>query len=171
MSTMAKSLRSMVLLPLAATWAACVVPVGPDWIDPEGNSPPTIRSADPPVGTILTRVPETEELMTVTVGLADRNTKDTLHIRFIIDYPPFDAAASRIVWRPILPGNGEVERPPLIFRPNCADHTIASGPPASHRLLLAVSDRPFEDHPTALDQVPNGNYLVEAVWPFELECP
>jgi hypothetical protein len=158
----------------AAVFSACVVPVGPDWVDPEGNYPPTLRSASPPVGSLLTRPVDGTEVMQVKVVLADQNTKDKLYIRFIIDYPPYDEAASRLAWPITLPGGDQVERSAVTFAPSCAEHGIASRI-KDHRLLLAVSDRefvPYEPGKTALDELPSkDNFLLEAVWPFQLECP
>jgi hypothetical protein len=169
MSTMAQLRHGMLLVLIAAAFSACVVPVGPDWIDPEDNYPPTIHSATPPVGTVLTHAPDSGEAMQVRVLLADQNTKDRLYVRFIVDYPPFDEAVSREVWSFTLPGGDQIERPEIAFAPNCASHPIASGF-TSHRLLLAVSDRGFVVEPGQLDKIQDG-YLVEAVWPFEMECP
>jgi hypothetical protein len=158
----------------AAVCSACVVPVGPAWVDPEGNYPPILRSASPPVGSVLTRASDGAEAMQVRVVLADQNTKDKLSIRFIIDYPPYDEAVSRLAWSFALPGSDQIERPPVYFAPSCAEHGIAAGP-RDHRLLLAVSDRdfvPYEPGKTALDEVlSKDNFLLEAVWPFQMECP
>jgi hypothetical protein len=155
-----------------ATISGCVVPVAPTWSDPDRNYPPSIASADPPVGTILGRgidggPPTTVE---VKVELADQNVGDNLYLRWIIDYPP--ASADTSVLETIKPGGDAIVRTADIFAPDCrADHL--SRTVSEHRLLLAVSDRPFaSDDPgstTTPDQV-NGGYLVEAVWPFLMSC-
>jgi hypothetical protein len=163
--------RLALLAALSAGLSACVVPAGPEWVDPPGNSPPSIHSATPPMGSVLTLALDAGTPPTVEVVLADKNTKDRLYARWIIDYPPFDVSISRLARPEGLPGGEDVERPALYFSPSCTDHDIAPGF-SNHRLLLAVSDRPFNDDPrqTVLDQVPNGNFRIEAVWLFEMDC-
>jgi hypothetical protein len=162
----------LLLCAAAAVVSSCVVPVGPEWVDPEGNYPPTLRSASPPVGTVLAR--DGADALQVKVVLADQNTKDNFYVRFIIDYPPYDEATSRLAWSFTLPGGDQVERTAVHFAPSCAEHGIASRL-KDHRLLLAVSDRdfvPYEPGKTALDELPSkDNFLVEAFWPFQMDCP
>ncbi len=154
---------------LAAPFAACVAPVGPEWSDPPGNYPPTIASAVPPVGSLLGQDSDGGPAsLVVQVDLADQNTGDTLYIRWIVDYPPWTPGLSGIALKDSKPGGGSVLRSTEIFSLSCADvsHVISN-----HRLMLAVSDRPFDDTNTSTppDQVSDG-FLVEAVWPFVLKC-
>jgi len=151
----------------------CVVPVGPEWTDPESNYPPTVHSANPPIGSVVAGDPLAGTPPTVEVMLADKNTDDNLFVRWLIDYPPFDKAVLQLAYETIQPGGGEVVRPQLSFSPSCATHQIATGF-SNHRLMLAASDRPFlsaELGQPALDVVPDGNFVTRAVWQFELTCP
>jgi hypothetical protein len=158
------------LVVMCAGLCACVVPAGPEWVDPPGNSPPSIHSASPAIGSALTIGTDGGEPPMVEVVLADQDTKDALFIRWIIDYPPLDATISRLAMLDILPGGDQVERPQIRFAPNCAEHLIAPGF-SNHRLMLAVSDRFFEEpDQTALDRVREGNYRIEAIWLFEMDC-
>ena len=106
------------------------------------------------------------------VGLSDPNAPDNLYMRWIIDYPPFVDSVSHVALPLTLPGASQVERPHLWFAPNCSDDAL-SRDFSGHRLLLAVSDRPFAsaEDPNRLDGVPPGNYVVEGAWPFNLTCP
>ena len=161
-----------VFLSLLAGFSACVVPVGPEWTDPQSNYPPTIHSASPPVGSVLGLDPDAGVPIMVQVVLADQNTKDKLYSRFIIDYPPFVDGVSRLAWQNISDGGDQIERAALLFAPNCNDDQIARGF-TSHRLLLAVSDRPFASDDSSLtipDKVQDGNFLVEAGWQFVMDC-
>jgi len=158
-----------VLLAFLAGLPACVVPVSPEWTDPQSNYPPTISRALPAVGSILRLEVDAGGPLGVEVYLADQNTQDKLYSRFIIDYPPFVADVSYLGWEHASPGGNKIERPQLVFAPDCAADQIAHGF-TSHRLLLAASDRPFSDDPAQLDRVPDGNFRVEATWQFELAC-
>ena len=150
------------------TLTGCVVPAGPEWVDPQTNVPPSIVSAYPPVGSVLANDSEAGTQASVQVNLADQNSADTLYVRWIIDYPPYVDGTSRIAFPQRLLG-GSVERIPIAFAPSCSDivHDLAS-----HRLLLAVSDRDFaKDNGGAgrLD-LPSTGYLLEASWTFTLQC-
>ena len=151
--------------------SGCVVPVGPEWSDPQSNYPPTIHSATPAIGSTLGGDVDGGLPVGVEVVLADQNTGDILYVRWIIDYPPFDPSVSRVAlpWR--LPGGNQILRPSIRYAPNCADDAISHDFP-NHRLLLAVTDRPFADDPSRqpLDG-PSGEYLVEGSWDFILACP
>jgi len=162
-------LRALPALLLAIS--GCVVPVGPEWSDPEGNSPPTISETSPAIGSILDFGPTGNAALGLAVVLADPDTKDTLSVRWIIDYPPYVDGVSHVAALPLtLPGGDQVKRAPIRFAPSCSDDAI-SRDFSNHRLLLAVSDRPFADDSQILDSVPTGNYLVEGSWIFALDCP
>jgi hypothetical protein len=165
---------------LACSWflaalSGCVIPVAPKWSDPDNNYPPTIVSANPPVGTILGLGPDggTTSQVEVEVTLADQNAGDNLYLRWIVDYPPYVSGRTLLALETTKPGGEAVVRTPAIFAPDCV--SIRSRALLDHRLLLAISDRPFKfasDAPglTAPDAVDDGNHLVEAVWPFTLNC-
>ena len=145
------------------TLTGCVVPAGPEWVDPQANVPPSIVSAYPPVGSVLANDGEAGTQSSVQVTLADQNSADTLYVRWIVDYPPYVDGTSRIALHYTLPG-GRVVRDPIAFAPSCGDvvHDLAS-----HRLLLAVSDRAFANNTSDL---PSNGYLLEAAWTFTLSC-
>jgi hypothetical protein len=153
----------------ASTTAGCVAPVGPKWSDPDRNYPPSLVEAIPPVGTFIGLGADGGTHVEVSVTLADQNTQDNLYLHWIIDYPPY-SPDNTVVRSTIKPGGASVERTPESFAPDCAADGL-SRTLSEHRLMLAVSDRPFGDDPTKPDQVSAaGNYLLEAVWPFVLNC-
>jgi hypothetical protein len=152
--------------------SGCVVPVGPEWTNPQSNSPPRIVSSTPPVGAMLSLAPDADAPLVVSVALADQNAKDALYVRWIIDYPPYDSETTRLALETTLAGGDQEQRPELYFAPNCTDHRIAPGF-TDHRLLFAASDRQFATDgvgSTKPDAVAEGNFLVEGTWHFEMEC-
>jgi hypothetical protein len=152
--------------------SGCVVPAGPEWTDPESNFPPTINSSTPPVGSILGFGADGGSLA-VEVVLADQNTQDILYVRWIIDYPPYVDGISRMgLEQPPLPGGDQILRSRILYVPSCSDDAITHEF-SSHRLLLAVSDRPFYYNSFSSSELPddvNGNFRVEGSWQFELDC-
>jgi hypothetical protein len=170
--------RSLLLAAsLAPALLGCVVPIGPEWSDPDSNYPPSISFADPAVGAVLSQgydggLSGGGAPMAVRVDLADQNTGDVLYVRWIVDYPPY-SADTFVALLNTKPGGSSVLRTPEIFAPDCAhvSHAVSS-----HRLMLAVSDRPFPKDQLSPDldwpdAVPEGQYRIEAIWPFELTCP
>jgi hypothetical protein len=155
-------------LPLLAS--ACVLPVGPEFQDPPGNFAPYLASSNPPEGAVL---PESSPVIEVVLG--DANPDDVLVGRWFVDYPPFDAATTRLAQEFRLPSAGKAERGKVLFAPKCADDQIASGMP-SHRVTLSVADRPFlseDQSPPTLrfDSVPPEGFLLRATWTLNLACP
>jgi len=151
--------------------SGCVVPIGPEWSDPQPNTPPTIATATPPVGTILDTSAGGNLPMGLQVVLSDQNTQDILYVRWIVDYPPYVDGISVVSLEVRQPGGDQIQRPPINFAPSCTDNTISRVSP-DHRLLLAVSDRPFvvdNSGQSRLDWT-DGNFLVEGAWDFSLYC-
>jgi hypothetical protein len=151
--------------------SGCVVPAGPEWTDPQTNFPPTIvySKTTPPVGSVLAVDPDAGALLVEAV-LADENTQDNLYVRWIIDYPPYQAGISHVALEQLLPGGNQT----IHFAPGCnANDNAISRNFSNHRLLLAVSDRPFANPDSSrppFDSVSSGNFLVEGSWQFELDC-
>ncbi len=151
---------------------ACVIPVAPQFDDPEENFPPYIIDSRPPVGSIVT-ASEGEAEFTVT--LADPNLADRLYVRWIFDYPTYQDV-TRLAEGPILPpsADGTEVRDPIRMAASCVVHNIAHGL-TQHRLMLAVSDRPFVKAADAppdfrVTTVPKDARLLRAVWVLNLEC-
>jgi len=158
---------------LAALAGGCVIPVGPKWEDPEPNYPPYVVSSNPTVGEIFTPG-TTDQDRELTVMLSDENVNDNLAVRFLIDYPGTDTSTARLFYLATLAPTGEPDRGPLHMRPQC--NIIGIGP-GMHRMMMAVSDRPFLDALTGddvdpeapLDSVPSEAKRIRASW--FLNCP
>ena len=156
-------------------WAcACVVPVSPQFEDPGGNYSPFVASSVPTAGAELPA--SADSTYTIQVTLGDPNLDDVLWARWLIDYPPYDPAISRLALEDRLPPNGSVNREFIRFAPSCSDNQIVSGP-ASHRVTLSVADRSFLPADQApppdlqLDSVPTEGFVVRTTWIVDLTCP
>jgi hypothetical protein len=153
---------------LAGLAGGCVIPVGPDWEEPEPNYPPYVVSSNPMVGDIFTPGTSVEN-REISVTLLDQNLNDNLSVRFLIDYPGVDTG--RVLLQPILPPTGVAERGPVRVQPRCGNQNGGIGP-GQHRLMMAVADRPFLDafagddvDPEApLDSVPPEARRIRASW-------
>ncbi len=167
--------RLVGLVPFAALVClavGCVVPVSPRFEDPEENFPPYLVESRPPVGSIVTAADGEAEF---SVTLADPNLADRLYVRWIFDYPTYQDV-TRVAEGPILPpsADGTEVRDPIRIAASCVVHNIARGL-TQHRLMLAVSDRPFvkaSDAPAdfRVTTVPKEARLLRAVWFVNLEC-
>jgi hypothetical protein len=173
----ASALKVPALMPLAAlmTISGCVLPLGPEF-EGDRNLPPFLVSVTPPQASIVSVEGRNVAFHLV---VEDPNPRDTLYVRWLIDYPLYNPAVSRIVEGAPLPPvtDGTSRRTIAPFTPDCLFHQIAHTG-GEHRLLLAVSDRPF--YPPQSNSAPPGENLDAAPedagvlrmsWTFILDCP
>jgi hypothetical protein len=153
-------------LGLAGT-PGCILPLAPEFVE-ETRAPPFVVTARPAVGS---RVSTFEGGFEVVVQ--DPNSTDDLHVRWVIDYPPFIDNLSRPfdVSKQGNLGPGQTNRHRVALAPNCLQHRI-SPTISQHRLMLLISDRPFEEMPAARnpEKVPPDAHLLQLVWMFDLDC-
>jgi hypothetical protein len=131
-------------LPLVATAAlagGCVIPIAPQFDDPETNYPPYVETSNPGVGEIFT-LGMTQQDRDISAILSDQNVNDFLYIRWLVDYPGTDANPAHLVLPLQLPPSGMMVRSRIRLQPTCRDLGIGSG---LHRLVLSVADRPYQD--------------------------
>ncbi len=154
-----------VLAALAGAGGGCIVPLAPEF-EEELRAPPFVVTSRPAVGS---RVRDSEAVFEVEVQ--DPNSTDDLYVRWVIDYPPYTENLSRQIDynKQKNRGPGQVNRHRIAFSPNCLLHLISPAV-SEHRLMLLISDRPFEAAPTAPDKVPPDAHLVRVVWMFDKEC-
>lgn len=155
---------------MAVLWltgvAGCILPVSPEFQDPEPNVSPYVVNALPAIGSI---VRENDE---IAVTLADPNPGDQLSLRWLFNYPPF-SATSRLSLPEVLPpsiGGGEVRTRVARIKPTCF-RDVVGGP--QHRVMLLVSDRGF-DEPTSVelpfDNVPKDARVLRISWVLQKVC-
>jgi hypothetical protein len=168
---LARSLLSLkvapvVLLTLVSPMSACVVPVAPTFQDPVGepNVPPYISNAMPAIGSF---VPNNTGAFVVTV--TDQNVADTLHYRWVIDYPPYNANTRPQADAPIAAAvNGSQQSNPEMLSSPCDLNPAPTV--AVHQLEFILADRPFEPNSTLLEALTDSaGFVVRANWTFS--CP
>jgi hypothetical protein len=168
---------SLVLLAGLTVTSACVVPVAPQFDDPEPNFPPFVVSSDPGVGEIITYTADAPN-RAIMVIVGDNNLGDSLFVRWLIDYPSTDPDNMRKALEArFLPSTAVIRSPPLKFLPNC--NIIPRSAANPHRLVLSISDRPFLDkengdmvsNDSPFDSVPDGANRTRVVWLLHMDCP
>jgi hypothetical protein len=154
---------AVMLLGLAT--GGCILPLAPEF-EEELRAPPFVVTSKPAFGSM---VGASETVFEVEVQ--DPNATDDLHVRWVIDFPPYDENLSRKIDYSIQKnrGPGQVNRHRVAFSPNCLLHLITPAV-SQHRLMLLISDRPFEEAPMVPDKVPTDAHLLRVVWMFAKEC-
>lgn len=146
--------------------AGCILPVSPEFQDPEPNVSPYVVNASPAIGSV---VGENDE---IAVTLADPNPGDQLSLRWLFNYPPF-SAASRLSLPEVLPpsvGGGELRTSVARIKPTCF-RDLVGGP--VHRVMLLVSDRGFEEATSdelPFDNVPKDARVLRVTWLLQKAC-
>jgi hypothetical protein len=155
---------ALALAGLAGAGPACILPLAPEF-EEELRAPPFVVTSRPAVGSMV-RDSETFE-----VEVQDPNGTDDLYVRWVIDYPPYTENHSRQIDynKQKNRGPGQVNRHRVAFSPNCLLHLISPAI-SQHRLMLLISDRPFDVAPNTPDKVPTDAHLVRLVWWFDKEC-
>ncbi len=155
------------------TFVGCVIPLAPEFENPEKNQPPFIVSANPSVGSEIG--PSTEEQdEEFEVTLRDPNPGDELYVRWIFNYPPYSDDNTRISNVNRLPPTSPDGPRRIAIAVNCSLLSLPKGR-KQHRVMLAVSDRQFKrDVDSAPDLRLTGTqpdaHLLQAVWTLNKEC-
>jgi len=156
--------RELCLLLLALPMSACIIPVGPDFRDPDGvpNSPPFIKSAVPLEGT-------STPIARFEITPSDVNVRDTLFLRWVIDFPPVEGGTRIAQSDLILPSqDGSPLSQSKSFTFMCLFNVRT---PAPHRVGVFVSDREFavDDplNPGAVEGDANPRFVS---WTWEQNC-
>src|SRR5690348_6386739 len=107
------SLISFGLGPLLLAASGCVIPVAPQFDDPEPNFPPFVISSDPGEGEIVTPgQAQDNSTRAITVRLGDHNLSDRLYVRWLVDYPSADPSAVRLEAEFVYQPSPVIERSP-----------------------------------------------------------
>jgi len=137
------------LLVVAAN--GCVVPIGPEFRDPQEKLPPepfkpTFTSADPPFGTTVGLDGAARKYFTVTVD--DINVTDQISVRWVLNYPPYNMTATKQLSETKAPSN---HTGPLIFGLYCKD--VDDYKLADRNLVVIASDNGFTKEGDAVDRM------------------
>ncbi len=161
---------SWVLLAVGSLAAGCVVPLKPEFEDPEKNYAPYIDSASPAIGTVVTAPPDVDPPFIV--YLKDPNQGDVLYVRWIFNYPPYDGNTGVVNIGGVPPAADPTVARRVAIAVNCIDSNLPLGA-KQHRVMLAVSDRKFKGEDGS-DQratlVQPGAHLLVATWLLNKEC-
>jgi hypothetical protein len=153
---------------------ACVIPVAPDFQDPlaAANSPPTIIGSEPLFASIVSIPPSPEFRVTV----KDANANDLLYARWVLDYPPLQAATTTFpdeIFQPPTTGVFQFHTAVPTLSLNCSSGYGAVTTP--QRLAVYVADRPFQDNSVGnnnrVDLVQSGGYVATGSWTVVFSCP
>jgi hypothetical protein len=163
----------VVLLAAASSMSACIIPVAPDFQDPQSrpDSPPKLTNFMPEFG-LTTSVPASGAPFSVSASDPDPGT--TFYIRWVVDYPPYTATTNPLP--PVeLPAPAEGEPPLTIGQP--IDCTYIRDPSTStHSVELIVADVPLAAPDTtkanAFEQLTNpAGAIAYGRWPINITCP
>ncbi|HVT10011.1 MAG TPA: hypothetical protein VHO67_21265 [Polyangia bacterium] len=163
---------ALLLLALSQPMFACVIPVAPDFQDPLAavNAPPAILGGDPLFGSVVTITSS----FTFRFSVTDPNVSDSLYVRWVLDYPPFQSTTFKIDdsrYPPPATGTVHTENPSRTFDCSNGFATITTPQP----LDVFVADRPLEqrtaDNNNRLDIVETGGYVTRGNWTVLFQCP
>jgi hypothetical protein len=161
---------------LLSIMSACVLPIAPEFQDPPAsqNYAPVITDSEPAIGSRVVGTPGA--LTTFSVTVSDPNLGDDLHVRWIVDFPPF-TTNTRVLQEDFpVPHtqNGTQQQTTAPQRIGCAESTLSVLP--SHQVMAIVADRGFlpslpPPAPIDLGRLPPDGLKTVAVWILDLECP
>ena len=159
----------LLLFAAASSVPACVVPVGPEFQDPPGapNASPEILNPNIFFGSAVAALGTSQ---TFSFTVSDPNAGDTLHLRWVSDYPPFDNATRTIERNILFPPTGD--GPQHTFTQTmigCGDDIDKSF--STHRIYAVLADRDFLDEGSDLFAVQGAGKIAIASWTLTLNCP
>jgi hypothetical protein len=158
--------------------SGCVLPVGPRFEDPPAaeNVPPFVKSTTPLQGSTVTAV-NNAQLFSVT--FTDLNPSDQLHVRWIVEYPPFKSGITHLLQadRDISPPvNGQVVDYTDMKTVSCFNGFALAD---QHAVTVFISDQPLwnagdegapSDPEQGLTQNQVKSVMAQANWTLNLPC-
>ena len=159
-----RSARELYVLLVVLPMSACIIPVGPEFRDPDGisNTPPYIISAEPPEGTSTPNA-----LFAITPS--DVNVGDTLFLRWLIDYPSVQGVTRLAQSDMVGPSqDGTPLRQRVSYAFDCLNIRRT---PSPHRVAVIVSDKPFIPDLTNPARVEEDVHPAIVSWTWEENCP
>lgn len=163
----------MILAALAFA-PACIIPIGPEWRDPlaADNVAPRIVDSQPQIGSVHVP-PATSGPTTFRIRVTDDNVGDTLYVRFLADYPPFDGEITRVLEPVTIEPRSDgapVDQEVPVHVPPCGENNLARGLP-THQIYVVVADRPFVGPVDRPEQIEDGGESEVGFWTLDLDCP
>ena len=159
------------------SFSACVLPVGPRFEDPPAteNVPPFIRSTMPLQGSAVTAVNGAAPL---SVTFTDLNPSDQLHVRWVVEYPPFKSGLSHLLQDADIaaPVNGQVVDHTDMKTVGCLNGLALAD---QHAITVFISDQQLwnagdegapSDPELVLTQNRAKSVMAQANWTLSLPC-
>jgi hypothetical protein len=162
-------------LGLNMTFSGCVLPLSPSFEDPpaDRNYPPAVMGTDPVQGFVLPG--------TLRVTVTDPNVGDSIYLRWIAEYPPYDDVKTRTLSDATVPPSADGKQ----VYSNQPSENIGCGylavQTSVHPITVLITDRPFPtlvDFPnmTREEQITKINDAqfagkAEAHWVLNVDCP
>jgi hypothetical protein len=156
---------------LTMTSFGCVLPLAPSFDDPpaERNYAPTLAQSLPPQGIA--------GLGPLSVTVSDPNVGDSLVVRWIADFPPYNSDRTRILLEQDISSSAD-GRPLYATRETPSLNCFYLAPGNSHPVMALVADRPFFTRAEApnlsdaelLTALPTNALSVEAHWVLDIPC-
>ena len=155
--------RFFLLFAVASLSSSCIIPIGPDFQDPEGapNAPPEILAPDPTWGAVVSALPQAPS-WTFHITVTDVNG-DPLSVKWIVDGEK----------RQTTPVTASTDGTPVLERVSqiigCEEVNRSA---SSHTVEAAVADRAFVegDGTTDLLKVEDGGHVTPITWTLNLTC-
>jgi hypothetical protein len=138
----------------------CVLPIGPDFQDPEPaipipELPPYFGDTRPPLETVVDlNALNASGAGSFDVAISDPNAGDTVWVRWVANYPPFSSESTKYLGKDSSMGSNGTGTLHFLKKVVCADLLKA----ADRTLSIVVSDRDFLDPASVIDEVNQYSY-------------
>ena len=156
---------TFLLLLVVAPTPACIIPVGPEWQDPQGtpNAAPKILDPNPFWGDAVNGSQSIP--FEFTLFVTDANTEDPLQVQGWVDEAPRRRFLDTTV--PAVPGGTRV---PARIRKTIVCNDIDTAFP-THKVIVAVTDRAFvNDGSDNILAVTSNGQVDQITWTLTMTC-
>jgi hypothetical protein len=144
---------------------ACIIPVGPDWQDPDGipDSPPEILSPNPNFGESATATPMSGKIFSFSIF--DLNAGDTLYVHWVIDHTQ---VVDHMEYKS---GTGGTPiRHQVMDSIGCQNLSTEQKSFTQHSVVAVVADRGFQDGSDPFALTDPAGQINAISWQLNVTC-